>query len=198
MKKAGHRFGSPPLDNLRGVGFSCEAPVYRALPLPPWAFLARSAMAARRLSFTRSCSSTAITLTSIGSPTLQTSATLETYSFGQFADVAQSVLAGQDLDERAEVLHAGHPAVVDASDLDGGGERFDLGEGLLGGFGDGRRNGDRAVVLDVDRRPGALLDRADRLSARADQQPDLVRIDVRPQQPRRPVGNLGLADARWW
>src|SRR5262245_22960434 len=32
---------------------------------------------------------------------------------GQLADVAQPVLAGNDLDERAKVLDAGHPTVID-------------------------------------------------------------------------------------
>ena len=41
---------------------------------------------------------------------------------GQFADVAEAVFAGQDFDERTEVLDAADAAVVDLADLDGLGQ----------------------------------------------------------------------------
>ena len=52
------------------------------------------------------------------SPTLQTSVDAADVAVGQLADVAQAVLARQDLDERAEVLDRGDPAFVDLADLD--------------------------------------------------------------------------------
>ena len=51
---------------------------------------------------------------------------------GQLADVAQAVLAGQDLDEGAEVLDRGDPALVDPADLDALGHGLDLVAGRLG------------------------------------------------------------------
>ena len=50
---------------------------------------------------------------------------------GQFADVAESVFSGDDFHEGPEVLDAGHAAVVDFADFDGGGEGLDLGHGFF-------------------------------------------------------------------
>ena len=74
----------------------------------------------------------AITLTCILSPTRQTSPTLIDVAVGQLADVAQAVLAGQDLDERAEILDARDAAFVDLADLHRRGQRLDLAQRRLG------------------------------------------------------------------
>ena len=147
-------------------------------------------MAARRLSFTRSCSSTAITLTFIESPTEQMSATLPTYSFGQFADVAQAIAARQDLDEGTKVLDARDPAVVDLADLHAGSQGIDSGQALFGGSLIGGSHGDRAVFFDVDRAAHFFLNAANRLATGTNQQADLLGIDLRPQQPRCRFGDV--------
>ena len=82
---------------------------------------------ALRDSLTRSWSSMAITLTCILSPTLHHVVDPADVLVVQLADVAQPVAAGQDLDERAEVLDRRHLALVDLADLDLLGQRLDLG-----------------------------------------------------------------------
>ena len=106
----------------------------------------------------------------------------------QLADVAQAVPARQDLDEGAEVLDRGDPALVDLADLHLLGQRLDLGLGGLGAGGVQVRNVNGAVVLDVDLGAGRLLDALDGLAARADQQADLLRVDLDGEQPRGVAG----------
>ena len=77
---------------------------------------------------------------------------------GQLADVDQAVLAGQDLDERAEVLDRGDAAFVDLADLDPFGHRLDLVAGGLGPGGVDAARRDDAVVLDVDLGAGLFLE----------------------------------------
>src|SRR5512135_155217 len=93
---------------------------------------------------------------------------------GQLADVHQAVLAGQDLDEGAEVLDRRDAALVDPADLDPFGHRLDLVAGGLGAGGVGARQRDDAVIFDVDLRPGLVLEAADRLAAGADHETDLL------------------------
>jgi hypothetical protein len=93
---------------------------------------------------------------------------------GQFADVDQSVAAGQDFDERAEVLDAADHAVVDLADLDRGGAGFDLTHRLGGRFAVAAGDQDGAVIIDFDDTCRSFLDAADVLAARADQRTDLV------------------------
>ena len=116
---------------------------------------------------------------------------------GQLADVAQPVLARQDLDEGAEILDAGHAAFVDPADLHPGGQ------GLDAAAGPPRRLQRTRWPRSPCRRPRPrswprwLPGCADRLSARTDQQADLLRVDVRPQQPRRPLGDARPRAGRW-
>src|SRR5262249_40918810 len=108
----------------------------------------------------------------------------------QLADVAQAVAARDDLDEGAEVLDRGDLALVDLADADLLGQRLDV---HLGGRGPGGvvvRDVHRAVVLDVDLGAGRLLDALDGLAARADQQADLLRVDLQGQEPRRELADL--------
>ena len=70
---------------------------------------------------------------------------------GDLRDVQQAVLAGQHLHDRAEVEQAQHRAFVDAADLDFRGDVLDALARDVARVGVDRRDGDRAVVLDVDR-----------------------------------------------
>src|SRR5574344_2472019 len=102
----------------------------------------------------------------------------------ELGDVAEAVHAGEDLDERAELLDAGDGALVDLADLGDGADRADR---ALGGFhrlGIGREDRDLAVVVDVDLGAGRLDDAADVGSSGADERADLV------------DGNLHLLDPR--
>ncbi len=68
----------------------------------------------------------------------------------EFANVAESVAAGQDFDEGAEVLDGCHLAIVDLANFHLLRQRFDLGLGSLGAFSFGMGDKYRAVVVDVD------------------------------------------------
>ena len=111
-------------------------------------------------------------------------------AFGQFADVAQAVLTGSDLDEGTEVLDRADGPVVDATHLDLFGDGFDAGESVFTTDLIGTRDQHLAVVGHVDLRLGLLLDRADVLSAGANQQADLFGIDLRLQDTWREIGDL--------
>ena len=76
-------------------------------------------------------------------------------------------------------------AVVDLADCDLGGQGLDHAPAAFGAR--RRRVRDdhhRAVVLDVDLGAGLLLDARDGLAARADEQADLLRVDLDRQQAR--------------
>ena len=107
----------------------------------------------------------------------------------EFRDVAQAVAARRNLDERAELLDARHLAVVHVADQDLGAQRLDAALGL---FGPGRLavgDGDGAVVVHVELRARLFLNGPDHLAARPDEQADLVRRNLRLQQPRGALGD---------
>ena len=107
-----------------------------------------------------------------------------------------AVGAGGELDEAAEVLDGDDLAGVDSADLDLCAERLDRSAGLGRLRGVRARDEDGAVLLDVDRGSGHLLDAADRLAARADELADLLRVDLDDRDARskrRDVG-AGLGD----
>src|SRR5690606_22216305 len=103
----------------------------------------------------------------------------------QLGHVHEPFLAGQDLDEGAELLQAADAALVDLADLDLGGHVLDPRDAGL----DLRRV--RAADLDtalVEHRDAALellLHAADRASGRADDDADLVHRDRERHEARR-------------
>ncbi len=112
-------------------------------------------------------------------------------------DVDEAFLAGQDLDERAEVHDPLHRALVDPADLGLLDHARDDALGDLGAFLVRAVDGDGAVVLDVDLGAGLLADRLDVLAARPDDEPDLVHGDLDRDDLRRERGNLGARLAGW-
>ena len=108
----------------------------------------------------------------------------------------QTVLAGQAFDERAEVHQTDDLAGVSLADFDVLGQVFDLLAGCVAGFGVGRRDEDQAGIVDVDLRAGLGDDAVDGLAALADDDADLVRIDLHARDERSVLGQLfsGLGD----
>src|SRR5262249_17876723 len=86
--------------------------------------------------------------------------------------------------------YRGDAAFIHLADTYFFGERFDFGLSCFGAGGIHVRNVDGAVVVDVDFRAGRLLDALDRLAARADQQSDLLGVDLHREQSRRPRADL--------
>ncbi len=105
--------------------------------------------------------------------------------------MAQAVLAGQDFDERAEVLDAGHPAVVDRADLApmavsaSTRRRRLLAPSSFAAAMVTVPSSSTSIGAPVSSWMARIV-----LAARADQQADLLRVDVRPQQPRRRGGDV--------
>src|SRR5262245_19951769 len=84
---------------------------------------------------------------------------------GELADMHQAIAAGEDFDERPEVLHATDAAGVDLADLHGRGESFDLRQSRFRPFAVGAGDGDHAAVLDFQHAAGRFLNRPDGLAA---------------------------------
>src|SRR5215216_6692653 len=106
-------------------------------------------------------------------------------------DVQQAVGALRELDERAEGGRLDDLALERVADLDLLGHRadaLDQGVALLARLG---VDEDVAVVVDVDLRVELVAQAADRLAALADQQADLVRVDLDRRDPRRELRQLG-------
>ena len=109
---------------------------------------------------------------------------------GDLRDVHEPVPAGEDVHEGAEVHELNHPALVDLADLDVRRQKLNAPARLFtrrlvhGGDGDG------AVIADIDVGAGLLGELADGRAALADDVPDLLRIDLEGDQPRRVLGHL--------
>src|SRR5262249_19978 len=114
---------------------------------------------------------------------------------GQFADVAQAVLAGGDLDKHAEVLDRRDRPVVDAADLDLLGHGFHAGQGVFGPGSGIAGDNHRPLVVDVDRLPSLFLPPTNVLAPWTDEETDLRRVDLRAQETRRRARNLGARPA---
>src|SRR5512132_1548399 len=96
----------------------------------------------------------------------------------ELGDVAEPILGTQEIDESAEVDHPHDLAGVDHPDLRLASQAPDPVDRLLARARVGRRNLDRAVVLDVDLGLGGFADLADHFATRADHRADLVLWDV--------------------
>ena len=73
---------------------------------------------------------------------------------GDLADVKETVLAGEQLNDGAEVEQTLDRAFVDLTDFDFGRDELDATAGLFDAGRIGARDRDRAVVFDIDRRAG--------------------------------------------
>src|SRR5437867_1104299 len=104
---------------------------------------------------------------------------------GDLGDVQESLDAGQDFDERAEVRDARHFSEIRLAGLGLGGDLLDDLDRLHGRGLVHRGDMNAAVVLDVDLATRSLDDRADHLAARADHLPDLVLVDADGKNARR-------------
>ncbi len=111
------------------------------------------------------------------------------------ADVQQPVLAGQDIDQRAEVQDLGDRAFVDLADLGLGRDLGDALEREGGLVGVGGGHGDGAVLGDVDRAAGLLGQCADGRATLADDVADLLLVDLHRVQARCELAHLGLGTA---
>jgi hypothetical protein len=111
----------------------------------------------------------------------------------KLANVAQSIFAREYLDERSKVPNARDDTVVDLADLNRCGACFHPAQRSLGRFGVRASHGDVSFIVNVDRCSSILLDRADVLATRSDQQTNLVRIDFGSEQ-----SGCVAADLRAW
>ena len=92
---------------------------------------------------------------------------------GDLADMKETVLAGEQLNDGAEVEQTLDRAFVDLTDFDFGRDELDATAGLFDAGRIGARDRDRAVVFDIDRRAGFFRQSADRGAALADPVADL-------------------------
>src|SRR3990172_8978790 len=108
---------------------------------------------------------------------------------GELADPDEALLAGQDLDERAEAHDPGDLAEVQGPDLDLAGQALDPLDRLARVLATHRGDLDGPVVLDVDLGLGFLLDLADHGTALADDLADLLGVDLDRDDPRGEVAH---------
>src|SRR5262245_44841459 len=109
---------------------------------------------------------------------------------GDLRDVQQSLGAGEDLDEGAEIDDARDGAEVSLAHLDFGRQVADDLHRGLGGLAVRRGDGDAAVVRNIDLRAGLLLDAANDFATRADDVANLVGIDLHGDDARRVFADL--------
>src|SRR5437763_842187 len=110
---------------------------------------------------------------------------------GEVGDVHQTVSAGEDLDEGAELHDPAHRAEIGLPDLGFLGEGADHLDRLIDALARGGGDGDAAVVLDVDARAGAGDDVLDHLAARPDDVLDAGDGDADGGDLRRVLGDVG-------
>ena len=94
-------------------------------------------------------------------------------ALGDAGDVQQAVLTGQQVDEGAEGLDGDYATGVLLARLGNLDDELDALDGLVDGLA-GAADKDGAVLLDVDRSAGLVLDAADDLTARTDDVADLI------------------------
>jgi len=108
----------------------------------------------------------------------------------QLGDVHEAVGVRQDFHEGAEIGDALDHALVDGADLRLGGETLDDVESLFDCLGIAGGDVHRAVVLDVDGDAGLVDDALDRLATGADDEPNLVGLDLDGGDARRVLGEV--------
>src|SRR5690554_3499376 len=106
-------------------------------------------------------------------------------------DMQQAVGARSDLEEDAVALHAAHGAGIFGADLRLRRQALDDRDGLLHGLGVGRSDRHGAVVAHVDLHARLIDDRLDHLSARSDDEADLIRLHLQRRDARRVPIELG-------
>src|SRR5271168_1837035 len=114
---------------------------------------------------------------------------------GDFADVQQSVGAGEKLDERAELREAHDFAKIGFADFGTGGDVADHLQGRISAGSAGGENVHGAVFQDVDLDAGGFDNGADFLAARPDEVTDFVLWDFQLEEARGVGGNLLAAFA---
>src|SRR6266545_1616969 len=97
---------------------------------------------------------------------------------GEFGNVDEAVLAGEEFDEAAKFLNGHHFAFVDLANLGFRGHALDFAPGDCHAFAAGGVDVHAAVVLDVDLATGFLDEALDVLAARADEGADLLGVDL--------------------
>src|SRR5665648_944573 len=105
-------------------------------------------------------------------------------------DVQQAVGALLELHEGAEVGGLDHATGEHVADLDLLGHGLDAVHDAFGGFLVGGADEDRAVFLDVDVGAELVSHATDGLAALADDEADLVGVDLDAEDARRPLGQL--------
>ncbi len=118
------------------------------------------------------------TLTRIWSPSRSSSLTSFDAVLGDLGDVEETVGAGEDLDEGAELGEADDLAEVGLADLRDGGDVGDHLDGAGEAVGVGGGDVDAAGVVDIDLDAGGVDDAADDLAAGSDEVADLVGGDL--------------------
>ena len=182
--RAATRGRAPPPPGHRGSPVPTVASSSLVLP-------AMSGSSARRRPMRPRSLSTSTTRTAISSPLLSTSSTVPTRLPGETLEMCSrpSVPLASSTNAPNVVVLTTLPREL-VADLDLLGHRADaLDQGVALGAGDGVDE-DLALVVDVDLGLVLLLQRADRLAALADQQADLLRIDLDRADPRRVLGEL--------
>ena len=177
----GRSLPPPPI-----VGSPVPTEASSSLVLP-----AMSGSSARRRPMRPRSLSTSTTRTAISSPLLSTSSTVPTRLPGDTLEMCSrpSVPLASSTKAPKVVVLTTLPCEL-VADLDLLGHRADaLDQGVALGAGDGVDE-DHALVVDVDLGLVLLLQGANRLAALADEQADLLRIDLDRADPRGVLGEL--------
>lgn len=104
---------------------------------------------------------------------------------GEFADMDEAVLAGQELDERAKVFDGNNFAAINLADFGFGGHADDCIAGDLHAFFRDGEDVHCAIVLDIDLAAGFFDEFLDVLAAGADERADLLGVDLDGLDARR-------------
>jgi hypothetical protein len=103
----------------------------------------------------------------------------------QFTDMHQSIAARQNFYESTKVANAADGSIVYLADLSGRGTGFHATHRGLSSIRVDCGHNDSSIIIHINGGSRLFLDGADVLSARTNQQADLVRIDRGAKQSRR-------------